>query len=185
MTFDADLGLHLPATDGDLGHRMQWLRDLGLGGPDEEFDQFAADLARKAGVPYAMVNLITDRQFFAGLHNPPGQGEHPAVGRIMARDHGYCPDVLSRRLPLVLPDVMAAPRFASNPVVDKIGIRTYAGAPLIDERTHPTTVLGTVCFVGTEPRDLSTGDDALALIKHSRDALMRRIYERTTGHTPQ
>ena len=87
----------------------------------------------------------------------------------MARDHGYCPEVLSRRLALVLPDVMAAPRFASNPVVDKIGIRTYAGAPLIDERTDPTTVLGTVCFVGTEPRDLSTGDDALDLIKHSRD----------------
>jgi GAF domain-containing protein len=183
MTFDADLGLHLPAADPQQAHRARWLRQLGLGEPDEEFDQIAADLGRTAGVPYAMVNFFPDQQQFAGLYNASDQGELPVVGRTMRRDHGYCPDVVSRRLALILPDVMASAQFASNPVVDKIGIRTYAGAPLIDERND--LVLGTICYVGIEPRDLSTGYEALALIKDRRDKLMKIIYERTAGHTPQ
>ncbi|MCM2576352.1 GAF domain-containing protein [Streptomyces meridianus] len=177
MTFDTDSGLRVPAADQDLDRRVRRLRELGLTDtPDAEFDAFAADLARAADVPYAMVNLITDHQYFAGLHSPAGSLEHPEVGRTMARDHGYCPDVLDRRVPLVLPDVYAAPHLASNPVVDRIGIRTYAGAPLIDEPTG--TVLGTVCFVGTEPRLLQAGQHALELIKERRDALMNLIYQR-------
>lgn len=184
MIYDTEAGLHLPAPDMHLAQREERLRELGLGEvPDPEFDAFATQLAEAAGVPYAMVNFITGQQFFAGLHAPsrsqtgsadPGA---PDVGRTMARDHGYCPDVLNRRRALVLPDVYAYPRFASNEVVDLIGIRTYAGAPLIDERTD--TVLGTVCFVGIEPRRKETGRDTLQLIKESRDQLMRLIYQRT------
>jgi GAF domain-containing protein len=55
-----------------------------------------------------------------------------------------------RRKALVLDDVCDYPRFAGNPVVDKIGIRSYLGAPLLDDRTG--TALGTVCVVATEPR---------------------------------
>ncbi|MFB8352460.1 GAF domain-containing protein [Streptomyces niveus] len=189
MTYDTEAGLHLPAPDMELAHREARLRELGLGDmPDAEFDAFATQLAQAAGAPYAMVNFITGHQFFAGLHTPsatqsgpggPETGGNPEVSRIMSRDHGYCPDVLNRRKALVLPDVYAYPRFASNEVVDLIGIRTYAGAPLIDERTD--TVLGTVCFVGTDPRGKETGRDTLQLIKESRDQLMRLIYQRTGG----
>ncbi|MFE9514117.1 GAF domain-containing protein [Streptomyces sp. NPDC006643] len=187
MTYDTEAGLHLPAPDMDLARREARLRELGLGDmPDAQFDAFATQLAQAAGAPYAMVNFITGHQFFAGLHTPsPGQSGQsgpdagPEVSRIMSRDHGYCPDVLNRRKALVLPDVYAYPRFASNEVVDLIGIRTYAGAPLIDERTD--TVLGTVCFVGTDPRGKETGRDTLQLIKESRDELMRLIYQRTGG----
>ncbi|KIF69426.1 hypothetical protein HY68_13865 [Streptomyces sp. AcH 505] len=189
MTYDTEAGLYLPSPDSELGRREQRLRELGLGDvPDTEFDAFASRLAEAAGAPYAMVNFITGHQFFAGLHTPTGppdaRGLDPAgnvaeVGRSMSRDHGYCPDVLNRRRALVLPDVYAYPRFASNEVVDLIGIRTYAGAPLIDERTD--TVLGTVCFVGTEPRGKETGRDTLQLIKESRDQLMDLIYDRTGG----
>lgn len=178
MTFDADTGLRLStSSDDNVDERLRLLRELGLDeSPDEEFDAFATDLAKAAGAPYAMVNLVTDRQFFAGLHSPPGDPDHPEVGRVMDREHGYCPDVLKRRKALVLPDVYAAPRFASNPVVDQIGIRTYAGAPLVDERTG--TALGTVCFVGTEPRPKEAGHSALELIKERRDELMQLIYRR-------
>ncbi|MFD0427524.1 GAF domain-containing protein [Streptomyces zhihengii] len=74
----------------------------------------------------------------------------------MPLDHGFCPEVVDRRKALVLPDVFSSPRFAGNTVVDLIGIRTYAGAPLV----HGDTVLGTVCFVGPVERDLSTGRDS-------------------------
>ena len=106
-----------------------------------------------------MVNFIDEnRQYFAGLYAPPSSQGGPELavrarptdpGRIMAKDHGWCPHVVVRRLPLVLDDVCDYPRFAGNPVVDEIGIRSYLGAPLID-RTG--TALGTICIVDREPR---------------------------------
>jgi GAF domain-containing protein len=189
-TFDPASGLHLPHADTELPQRMKRLHELGLGTEDPDFDRYAADLAREASgpyaEPYAMVNLITDKQHFAGLHIPSSSGNTtslnappPApVGRSMPLDHGFCPDVLHRRKPLVLPDVYASPRFASNQVVDQIGIRTYAGAPLIDETTGIT--LGTVCFVGTEQRPREAGRDAWDLIRAHRDRVMQHIYRRAS-----
>ncbi|WP_258052538.1 GAF domain-containing protein [Streptomyces sp. Ru73] len=142
--------------------------------PDGELDEFAAALARDAGEPYAMVNVFTpDLQFFVGLHAPDGD-DLPAVGRTMPRDHGFCPEVVARRRALPLPDVFAHARFASNPVVDQIGIRTYAGAPLI----YQDTVLGTVCFLGPTDRPRETGRAQHALINSRRDALMDLLVRR-------
>ncbi|MFI9779956.1 GAF domain-containing protein [Streptomyces sp. NPDC051956] len=185
MPFDAETGLHIAAPDTELDARVGRLAQLGLGDAAADLDALASELAEAAGTPYAMVNLITDQQFFAGLHTPQGLPNTlgpqdamggPEVGRVMARDHGYCPEVISRRIPLVLPDVYAAPRFAGNPVVDELGIRVYLGAPLIDEETG--IALGTVCAVGTEPRALATARGSLDLIKRFRDQAMVRIYER-------
>ncbi|MEU9744745.1 GAF domain-containing protein [Streptomyces niveus] len=150
------------------------LRALGLTGPEPELDAFATQLAQEAGVPYAMVNIFGDQQQFVGLHTPGDDSELPTVGRSMPLDHGFCPEVVDRKKALVLPDVFSSPRFAGNTVVDLIGIRTYAGAPLL----HGDTVLGTVCFVGPEERALSTGRESLALIKQRRDDVMNFLYQR-------
>ncbi|MEU6405291.1 GAF domain-containing protein [Streptomyces sp. NPDC046985] len=150
------------------------LRALGLTGPEPELDAFAAHLAQEAGAPYAMVNIFGAEQHFFGLHTPGYDSELPTVGRSMPLDHGFCPEVVDREKALVLPDVFAAPRFAGNAVVDLIGIRTYAGAPLL----HGDTVLGTVCFVGPVERGLSTGRQSLALIKQHRDDVQNFLYRR-------
>lgn len=164
--------LLLTPEDKDAPARTRRLRRLGLGERAEPaFDAFADRLAEIAAVPYAMVNFIDENgQFFAGLHTPDGtgtgtgagavSGERSAVivaadgteyrfGRHMARDHGFCPHVVVRGKALALEDVRDYPRFAGNPVVDEIGIRSYLGAPLID-RTG--IVLGTVCVEDIEPR---------------------------------
>jgi GAF domain-containing protein len=78
-----------------------------------------------------------------------------------------------RRKALVLDDVCDYPRFASNPVVDEIGIRSYLGAPLID-RTGAT--LGTVCVVDTEPRPW--GRPGLQTIKTMAAELIDLIHRR-------
>ncbi|MFF0448081.1 GAF domain-containing protein [Streptomyces sp. NPDC004609] len=165
--------IHSTPAAAALPGRADLLRILGLTGPDDELDALAARLAADADVPYAMVNAFGDEQHFVGLHAIQGPGL-PDVGRSMALDHGWCPEVVRRRLPLVLPDVFASPRFAGNPVVDAIGIRTYAGAPVI----FNGTVLGTVCFVGPQPRHLSTGNAALDLIKTHRDELLGLLHHR-------
>jgi GAF domain-containing protein len=182
--FDPASGLRRTPDDTELTQRIERLGELGLDAPDAKLDHFATDLAREADAPYAMINFITHEQFFAGLHNPDGAlptttalGPQPApVGRTMARDHGFCPEVLNLRKARVLTDTWSHPRWKSNRVVDQIGIRTYAGAPLIDDETG--IALGTVCYVGTEPRSLETGRPAVDLIKNHRDRVMQYIYRR-------
>jgi GAF domain-containing protein len=155
------------------------LRAFGLTGPDAQLDAFATRLAQEADAPYAMVNIFGAEQQFFGLHTPRGDSDLPAVGRTMPLGHGFCPEVVHRKKALVLPDVFSNPRSAGNPVTDLLGIRTYAGAPLL----HRDTALGTVCFVGLEERDLKTGRASLELIKRHRDQVMDFLYRRA-GITP-
>lgn len=181
MNYDTYLGLHAPdraAQDAMIQQRRELLARLGLDEPKRStvFDSFAAttaaafatELGDVADGLYAMVNLISDQQRFVGLHNPPGKRP---VGRAMRRDHGYCPEVADRGRALVLPDVCAAPRFASNHVVDAVGIRTYAGAPLL----HQDVCFGTLCVIGTERMPEDTAETSLALIKQHSAQLMDLI----------
>jgi GAF domain-containing protein len=130
-----------------------------------------------------MVNFIDERrQYFAGLYAAPGtspSGTAPPrrpPGRVMARDHGYCPHVVVRRKALVLEDVSDYPRFAGNPLVDEIGMRSYLGAPLLDASG---IALGTVCVAATEPRPW--GRQGLATIKEMAAELAERLQRRTPG----
>lgn len=185
MSYDPTAHLLLTPDDNDAPHRVVRLRELGIGeAPVPEFDEFARKLARVTGAPYAMVNFIDEnRQFFGGLYTPavdqalelgrPADPEAGGVGRVMARDHGYCPHVVVRRKALVLEDVCDYPRFAGNPVVDEIGIRSYLGAPLID-RTG--MALGTVCVVDQEPRPW--GRQGLETIKTMAADLVDQIHQR-------
>ncbi|AWK12229.1 histidine kinase [Streptomyces spongiicola] len=187
MTYDPTGHLLLTPVDQEAPARVRRLRQLGLGErPEPAFDEFAHRLAEVTGAPYSMVNFIDEhRQFFAGLHTPAGThaggGDLDTagggdVGRFMARDHGYCPHVVVRRKALVLEDVCDYPRFAGNPVVDEIGIRSYLGAPLID-RTG--TALGTICVVDTEPRPW--GRAGLETIKSLAAELVEQIHRRENG----
>ncbi|MFF4607042.1 GAF domain-containing protein [Streptomyces sp. NPDC001339] len=181
VPYDPTRHLLLTPQDDEAPARVARLRALGIGdSPLPAFDEFARKLARTTEAPYAMVNFIDEhRQYFAGLYTP-GQnqavelGPAPASarpGRVMARDHGYCPHVIVRRKALVLEDVCDYPRFAGNPVVDEIGIRSYLGAPLID-RTG--MALGTVCVVDLEPRPW--GRKGLATIKSLAAELVEQIH---------
>lgn len=173
----------LTPVDNEVPKRTARLRELGLGqAPDRELDEFARELAEVARqlsgadhAPFAMVNFVTDRQYLAGVYLPPGSEPVGAVllGREAPLDLGFCPHVVVRRKALVLDDVCDYPRFAGNPIVDKLGIRTYVGAPLID-RTG--TALGTICIVDNEPRPW--GHPGLNLIKEGAAELMQRIHRR-------
>ncbi len=194
--YDPTGHLLLTPVDKEAPARVRRLRGLGIGQrPEPAFDAFADRLAELTGAPYSMVNFIDEeRQFFAGLHAPEGAclsaeqtgGAAPAgagtprasgeARRYLARDHGYCPHVVVRRKALVLEDVRDYPRFAGNPVVDEIGIRSYLGAPLVD-RTG--IVLGTVCVVDVEPR--RWGRAGLDTIKSMAAELVDQIHRREDG----
>jgi GAF domain-containing protein len=199
LTYDIPPGHLLTPADREAPRRVARLRELGIGDrPDPEFDGFARALAEAARTltgatnhPFTMVNFITEeRQYFAGLYvTSPSHADSAVaagsatagaqVGREMGLDHGFCPHVVVRRKPLVLDDVCDYPRFAGNPVVDQVGIRSYLGAPLID-RTGVT--LGTICVVDRERRDW--GHAGLDLIK-SRAAEMIELIHRRERRLPE
>ncbi|MDX2757317.1 GAF domain-containing protein [Streptomyces europaeiscabiei] len=146
--------------------------------PVDAFDAFARQVADAADTPYAMLNWVGREQYFLGLANP-ADGELPVLGRTLPLTHGFCPHVVQRRGSLVLTDVLDFDAFAGNAVVDELGVRMYAGAPLIDERTNH--VWGTVCVIDTEPRDRSDGRPLWTLIDHFRDLFMTELYRRTSS----
>uniref|UniRef100_A0AAU2JWL7 GAF domain-containing protein n=1 Tax=Streptomyces sp. NBC_00049 TaxID=2903617 RepID=A0AAU2JWL7_9ACTN len=176
MTYYESTGhLLLTPVDREAPARAVRLRELGLGErTDTELDAFARRVADRLDAPYTGINFIgEERQFFAGLHHAPDApaGGYPA--RVLARDRGYCPYVVVRRRALVLEDVRDFARFAGNAVVDESGVRSYAGAPLIDRRG---IVLGTVCAVDVVPR--RWGTEGLATVKELAAELVTVLHER-------
>lgn len=175
-TFDAAGNRHLTPVDYNAPQRAARLRQLGLGSKmDPELDAFAKYVATTAGAPNAMVNFISDtQQFLAGLYLGVAGGapDEPTL-RSAPLETGYCPHVIARRKALVLDDVFAYPRFAGNDVVDKLGVRSYLGAPLIDRTGTP---LGTVCVVDSEPRPW--GHEGLHVIKTIARELVDMIHLR-------
>ena len=169
-------------------HRVQRLRALGLGtNPDPEFDELAAKIARLANTPYAMVNFVHDtHQFFAGLYEASTAGvgaleaaqvaARQSAGRTMELEHGFCPHVVDIKHALVLDDVCAWPRFAGNPVVDELGVRSYIGAPLFDSSGM---VLGTVCAISS--RQSAWGSPGVGMIKSMAAEAMDLIARRELG----
>jgi GAF domain-containing protein len=174
--------------DPAAAQRVQRLRALGFGiAPDPEFDGLAAKVAHTAGTPYAMVNFVLDtHQYFAGLYEAPAAGHgaleaakaaaQGSVPRTMDLDHGFCPHVVDIKHALVLDDVCAWPRFAGNPVVDELGIRSYIGAPLFD---RSGTVLGTVCAISTQQS--AWGTPGVEMIKSMAAEVMELINNRELG----
>ncbi|MFM9695591.1 GAF domain-containing protein [Streptomyces europaeiscabiei] len=167
--------------------RAARLAQLGLANtPRAEFDAFARRLALELDAPYAMVNFVDDRrQFFAGLYTPEagpvniaqGQAAETSMSREMRLDHGFCPHTVKRTAALVLDDVCDYPRFAGNPVVDEIGIRSYMGAPLVD--TLAGMNLGTICVVDTDSR--TWGRQRLEIIKHMAQEMSDQIQAMASG----
>ncbi|MER7728619.1 GAF domain-containing protein [Streptomyces sp. NPDC096323] len=137
----------------ELAQRYELLERLGVSiAASQDFDELARDMAEKAGFLYGFVNLFLEEQTFVGLHQPPADSGYVIVGRTMSHDHGWCPEVVTRKKALPLHDVHASPRFSGNHVVDAVGIRSYFGAPL----NHDSgVVLGTVCVIDPEKRPLS------------------------------
>lgn len=174
-----------PAEQG-AAERAARHRALGLASvPDEQFDAYARKIVESTGALAAMVNLVGDqRMYFAGsaarTDLEPGEPAfHGDPGREMDLDHGFCPHVVARRKALVLDDVYAYPRFAGNPVVDEIGVRSYLGAPLIDD---DGTVIGTVCAVDPSPHNgpenAGWGKQGLDTIKRVADEVLGEIRVR-------
>ena len=125
--------------------RAEGTRALGAHGGDGDplFDEIAEIVREVFDAPIALVTLIDsdDSRFVAHM------GADIAT---VPKDFSLCAHTFVTREPLVIPDALADPRWASQPVVvEPPNVRFYAGAPVILSGGFP---IGAVCAVALEPR---------------------------------
>ena len=163
--------------------RLQALWDYGLldTPPEPVFDQIVALASYIFRTPISLITLVDNtRQWFkarTGLELT----ETP-------RENSFCAHTILQSDPMVVPDALADPRFASNPlVVGEPGIRFYAGTPLITREGH---ALGALCVIDTKARPQIDPEQTQALqmlgrhlmaqieVRYSSAFLSRALLER-------
>ncbi|BBP53947.1 GGDEF domain-containing protein [Pseudomonas sp. St386] len=137
-----------PRKPDDEAARLKNLHSLELldTAPEERFDRLTRLARRLFDVPIALVSLVdANRQWFkssAGLD----ASETP-------REISFCGHAILQDQILEICDAEQDERFHDNPLVmDKPGIRFYAGHPLGME---DGSKLGTLCLLDTKPRKLN------------------------------
>ena len=142
-----------PIPDNEA-QRLASLQDmLLLSTPDEElFDRVTRTTKRVFEAPIVLVSLIdAQRQWFKSC-----------IGlsvRETPRDISFCGHAVAEDQMLVIPDTMADPRFADNPLVTGAPhIRFYAGRPL---RNLAGYAVGTLCVIDQKPRAFDQAEQEL------------------------
>jgi two-component sensor histidine kinase len=114
--------------------------------PEKAFDGLTALAAHILQVPIVLVSLIDrDRQWFKSAHGL-GATETP-------RDISFCSHVVTYETELEVRDARSDRRFSDNPLVTgDPRVVFYAGTPI---RSPDGFVLGTLCAIDHEPRELT------------------------------
>ncbi|MCM4083031.1 GAF domain-containing sensor histidine kinase [Paractinoplanes hotanensis] len=141
--------------------------------PEEDFDDIALLASQICGTPVGLVSLVDrDRQWLKAK-----------VGTeldALPRDLSFCAHTITSHELLEVPDAQEDGRFADNPGVGGLGIRFYAGAPVVLDGTYS---VGTVCVVDREPRVLTSPQRRAlrSLARHASVQLELRRYARRAG----
>jgi two-component system sensor histidine kinase/response regulator len=171
----------------DEDARLRTLRRLEIldTPPEERFDRLTRLAAHIFDVPVSALTLVDDnRQWFKSC---VGLGS-----RESDRSTSFCGHAILSKVPLVISDTSADPRFQDNPLVTGPSpVRFYAGVPLLAENG---AVIGTFCLIDHRPRSFSerelhilTGLAALAQDeinfpgRHQLQELLRKSEESFVG----
>lgn len=114
---------------------------------EPEFDMLSRLVATICETPISLISLVdADRQWCKSTHGVEDCGT--------SREFSFCARAIARPTePFVVPDTLADPSFARNPLVTGDPyIRFYAGVPLV---TRDGFALGTLCVIDRTPRSLS------------------------------
>jgi signal transduction histidine kinase len=145
--------------------------------PEESFDRLTKLAAKLTGVPSTFISLVDEsRDFYKSCF---GFGE-PLASTRQLEDRTFCHHAIASPAPLIINDTMADPVFREIPTVQSLGVRAYAGIPLITDDGH---AIGSFCAIDFAPRAWSALDIEI-LIELAASA-MREIKLRTAVRAAQ
>ncbi len=135
--------------------RVVSLRSLGIldTEADPQLDELVRTAAHDLRMPIARLNLINaDREWTKSAFGYP-------CGVSIPREQAFCSHVIFAPDEVtIIKDASRDQRFVANPLVNgHLGIRFYAGAPLIDAQGH---VLGALSVMDTRPGNLDVLQEA-------------------------
>lgn len=132
--------------------------------PEAWFDSLTKLASALLDVPIVLVSLVDrDRQWF--------KSRHGLSSTQTSREISFCAHVVADGAPLVVPQALSDLRFCDNPAVEgEPFVRFYVGVPL---RTSDGHVLGTLCAIDRQPRNLSA--EQLGLLELLAGQVMERF----------
>ncbi len=147
-------------------HDIERLRD------DATLDRITAFAAALCETPVALVSIVEEcRQTFLSRSGLEAT-ETP-------REQSFCAHAMLADEIMVVPDATLDSRFADNPlVVGDMGVRFYAGAPLIRD---DGVTLGALCVIDTVPRAGLTALQRQGLRVLAADVMMRLSDSRASA----
>ncbi len=149
--------------------RLQAVRDTGLldTPPEESFDRLTRLATMLLEVPATFVSLVdAERDFYKSAVG----FDEPLASERELKDRTFCHFALLSPRPLLLDDVLALPGLAAVPTVRTLGVRAYAGVPLV---TPDGQILGSFCAVDMQPRQWTERD--VAVLTELAHATLREI----------
>lgn len=115
--------------------------------PEESFDRLTRLAAKLIGVPATFISLVDEtRDFYKSSFGL----EEPLASTRQLEGQTLCHYSLVSSGPLHIADTMADPVFREVPTVQTMGVRAYAGVPLI---TDDGQAIGSFCAIDTKPRE--------------------------------
>ncbi|MEY2512319.1 MAG: hypothetical protein QOE26_3082 [Verrucomicrobiota bacterium] len=145
--------------------------------PEESFDRLTRLAAKLIGVPSTFISLVDQsRDFYKSCF---GFGEPLATTRQL-EGGTFCHHAIVSSGPLVINDTVADPVFREIPTVQSLGVRAYAGIPLI---TDDGRAIGSFCAIDFAPRAWSALD--IEILTELAASAMREIKLRSAVRAAQ
>ncbi|MEM7771455.1 MAG: GAF domain-containing sensor histidine kinase [Cyanobacteria bacterium P01_E01_bin.6] len=169
--------------------RLESLHKLGLlsSSSTPVFDEATQTAAHFLNAPICIFGIMSgDRQHFKaaiGLSRI-GLMNDLATSRQMPRYESFCNAVVERRQLLSIEDTANRPEYQHNVLVDRYGIRSYLGVPVITSKGH---CIGTLFVMDLSPRTFNGKDIAfLELIaRWSMSEFEKNQLIPSPPHSPQ
>ena len=119
---------------------------------EESFDRLTRLAAKLVGVPATFLSVVDEgRDFYKSCFGFEG----PLAAARELEGQTFCHFALVSAGPLLIPDTLADPVFRDVPTVKSMGVRAYAGIPLL---TDEGQAIGSFCAIDFQPRDWSALD---------------------------
>jgi PAS domain S-box-containing protein len=141
--------------------------------PEERFDDLARLAAYVCGTPIGLVGLIDSTREWFKSRVGWNVSEIP-------REVSFCTHTILQHDVLIVSDTLKDKRFARNQLATRVGVRFYAGVPLLTPEGY---ALGSLCVMDHVPRALTEGQGRI-LWTLARQVMAHLEDQRDVGSNP-